>query len=251
MHPVSGAVMVEMTAPRALVCRVTAAALLTVWALAGTAFAAAPRAVAHPFGEPQVAEIDLDSARNDVVVVNWRFGMDDDLTSLANYFGLVAEDRVMLDGAIFYDPVDSRSLEQSAEFDDYLLQHIRMTTTDGDCRGAVVDKSDVQDTGATVEFTCGSPVKRATVAVTMLTDLHPAYATLASGPSGQKFVYAGDNASHAWSFDSAVSETTGTGLKSSAAVQIALMLGTVALVVVTGMTWHRRRARAVTPTGGG
>ncbi|GLX02966.1 hypothetical protein [Microtetraspora sp. NBRC 16547] len=224
--------------PSVVRCLVVALAALGL-----TAFGPTGSAAAHPFGDPQTAEISVIGV--DRVRVHWKVGMVDDLTYLAMYLGLLPDDRVMLDGAVFFDDSDPALLQRSPAFEDYLLEQITVTADAARCAGVVADKSDVLNDGATLEFTCSEPVTEVDVRVSMLTDLNPAYKTLASSPDGQKAVYDGNLTSHSWTLATMAGETEGSDLGRSAAVQMSLVgLGVLALAgAVAGLVWFRRRSR--------
>lgn len=199
-------------------------------------------AQAHPFGDPQTVEVVLAEGNDgEVVQVQWRVGMTDDLSWLALHLGLLPDDRVMLDGAMWYEDGDGDLLADAAEFDSYLLENIKITSGGEACTGKVAIKDDPGTTGATLRFDCSKPVTAAKIKVSMLTDLHPAYKTMATGPGGQRFVYDGESPSQDWTFNPTASGSAGSG--SSAAVQLGGVFGGLALVgVAIGLTRHRRRA---------
>jgi hypothetical protein len=201
----------------------------------------APPARAHPFGDPQT--VDLAAGGDDSVQVRWKVGMADDLTWLAVRLGELPEDRVMLDGAVRYEASDAQALAASPDLDDYLLEHIRVTAGGDACAGSVLNKQNLGVDGVTLAFRCGRPIDRATVSVTMLTDLHPAYRTMASGPNGQRFAYSSDQPSHDWTFNTvAAGSATTSNLGRSATVQMSSVVGIVA-AAGTGIVWLRRRRR--------
>ncbi|GGO73653.1 hypothetical protein GCM10012276_19800 [Nocardioides deserti] len=203
-----------------------------------------PHAAAHPFGDPSVAQVDLEAP--DTVRVTWRFGMSDDLTYLAQWLDLLPPERFMLDGAVFFEPADQDLLATSTAFADYLLEQVSVTTADGACTGTVVDIAHLVDAGVTLDFACPGTVSEAQVELAMLTDMNPAYKTMASGPEGQKQVYDGGQETHVWALAAAGGAGTSTApdLGRSAAVQTGSVLGAVALVsVLGGLVWHRRREK--------
>lgn len=207
---------------------------------------------AHPFGDPQTVEVARDVDDPAVVHVTWKVGAADDLTLLGIHVGVLPEDRVMLDGAIQYDDGDAAVVQQAPEVHSYLLDHVTVSAGGRDCPGEVAASGDLIADGADLVFTCAQPAATATVAVSTLTDLHPAYRTLATGPDGQHQVYGADAPTHEWSLGvtstgstNTTSTTSSTG--SSAALQIGGVLGAVLLVAVAGTLVARQRRRA-TPT---
>lgn len=215
--------------------------------LLGCVVVPAPRAEAHPFGDPSVAEVALSAP--DTVRVTWRFGMSDDLTHLALWLDLLPAERVMLDGAVFFEPADQQLLATAPAFTDYLLEHVAVTTSAGDCSGSVVDIADLVDAGATLDFTCPDVVSEARVDLAVLTDMNPAYTTMASGPAGQKQVYDGEQPSHAWALGSVDGGApTSPELGRSAVLQVGGVLGTVAVGgLLGGLLWYRRGRDASFP----
>jgi len=213
-------------------------ALLTLGVVVGVA---AP-AQAHPFGDPQTVTLRLGAP--DVVRVHWRVGMEDDLTYLAQDLDLLPADRVMLDGAVDHSDADPALLEDSPALDAYLLEHITVSSSGRGCVGSVVDKDDLLDDGVTLDYRCADAVTSADVRVSMLTDLSPAYTTMATGDGGERAVYDGTHPDHTWSLGPA-SEVREARLGASALVQLGTVtLGLLALALVVGLLFLRRRGRA-------
>ena len=77
----------------------------------------------------------------------------------------------------------------------------------------------------------------------LLTDLNPAYKTLATGPSGQRAVYEGRADTHTWTLiGTLLLPETGRGR--SALVPIAAVTGVVLLAAAAGVVVTRRRRAA-------
>jgi LPXTG-motif cell wall-anchored protein len=99
-----------------------------------------------------------------------------------------------------------------------------------------------------VDFACTAASGAAAVTIDMMTDLHPAYRTLATGPEGQHAVYSADAAEHDWrlAVGASSSGTTdaGTGVGRSAAVQLGALLGALAVIATGGWLLRRRRRSA-------
>lgn len=209
------------------------AGLLTVLA----SIALAPPAQAHPFGPPQTVVVD---SHEGAVEVRWRVGGADDLTLLGVSLGVLPQDRVLLDGAAFFEDADALALAAAPEFGDYLLAHIGVSTDGRACPGAATVTDAFVDDGVALTYDCPGDVSTATVTVTTLTDLHPAYRTLATGPAGQRASYAESQPSHEWALDGATADGSGT----SAALQLGAVLGALLLATLAGMAWRRRGRRA-------
>jgi hypothetical protein len=218
--------------------------VLTAVLVSLSGLAAGP-AQAHPFGPPQQVAVDTVDAPG-TVRVRWRVGGTDDLTLLGVSLGVLPRDRVMLDGAVFYEDADAVALAASSKFRDYLLEHIEVVGDGSPCAGEVSATETLAERGAEVRFDCADAVTEAEVSVTTLTDLHPAYRTMATGPDGQRAVYSADDPAHAWSLDG---EPSGDGLASgtSAALQLGAVLGVLLLSVLAGLVWFRRRGRGRSP----
>ncbi|SDK95087.1 hypothetical protein SAMN05428985_107156 [Nocardioides sp. YR527] len=188
-------------------------------------------AYAHPFGAPQTATI---AGTTGAPEVTWRFGATDDIAYLAVQVGALPPDRMTLDGVVLYEPGDEKALARSEAYAEYVLDHIRIEG----CDGSVDASDDLVADGTTVTFDCSSPASATKIEIDMMTDLHPAYQTLASGPNGQKAAYAGTTRSHGWTLDE--SRAAATGL--SALLQIGGTLGGIALLGAGGWWLVRRRS---------
>lgn len=214
-----------------------------LWTALCGALLVAP-AQAHPFGPPQQAAVDLAPGSESTVRVRWRVGGTDDLTLLGISLGLLPESRRMMDGAVFYQDADAAALASSPVFADYLLRHVTVRSAGASCAGTVDDVSGLATSGVTLLFACTSRPERPEVAISLLTDLHPEYRTLATGPQGQRAVYAGGTAAHAWRLEPGAEAAIGAGEAGaagrSAAVQLGAVLGTGALLA-TGVVLGRRR----------
>ncbi|NPC98088.1 hypothetical protein [Nocardioides sp. zg-DK7169] len=173
-------------------------ALLVIGApLAGTAPAAA-----HPFGDPQQLSVEA-SAQG--VEITWR-AAEDDLTSLALRLDVLAGPRayVLRGGAMVpetSDADDARLLAESPRLAGYLLSRLEVGVgEDGvtPCEGALVSAEDLATRGARLAFTCpGTTAPDAvTVRARLLTDLHAAYRTLATGPGGATAVFSAEADTH-------------------------------------------------------
>jgi hypothetical protein len=199
-------------------------ALPALLVLVGVVLGPPAPAQAHPFGDPQTVAIAADPARPDVVRVRWKVGGLDDLTLLGVKLGVLPEDRVFLDGAVFYQDSDEAAIAPSGQFADYLLRQIAVTGDGDECAGTVEPPTDLAKAGVTVDFTCPRAVGKVDVAVKTLLDLHPAYRTLASGPNGQRAVYQADTATHEWKLGPETAPRKWPWLLVAAAVAIGAVL---------------------------
>lgn len=202
-------------------------------------------AQAHPFGEPQSADV---TSLDDGVRVAWK-AAPDDVTMLAIDLGLIDEARTFVfeDGALVPEESEGSDgvvLAEAASFADYLGEHIVVTAGGTPCAGELQPVADVSTEGATVDFDCGGPVTAADVTITMLTDLHASYRTLATGLDDQRHAYSLERTTFTWAFPepgAPAGEVAGDDLGASAAWQ----LGGVGLVVAAlgggGGWWLRRR----------
>lgn len=197
-----------------------------------------PSASAHPFGDPQTIEV---SSQDGDVRLRWRAGGTDDLTALALHLGLLPADRVMLDGAVFHEDGDGDLLGVSPAFADYLLERVRVVARGADCPGELLPVTDLVSAGAVLSFDCGTAVDVVEVEARTLTDLHPAYRSLASGPEGQRAVYDDEHPTHSWTLTGA--PVAGSSAR-SAAVQLGPALGVVLAGGVGGAFYLRRRSRS-------
>ncbi|MEO9325468.1 hypothetical protein ABFT23_18390 [Nocardioides sp. C4-1] len=214
-------------------------------AFAALGLVLAPLASAHPFGDPQTVEVTVDDGD---VRLRWQVGGTDDLTALALALGLLPQDRVYLDGATIYEDGDGDLLAASPRLSEYLLDRVDVRAGGTDCDGELLPVTDLAADGAVLSFACGALADEAVVAVRTLTDLHPDYRTLATGPGGQRAVYDDDNPEHTWSLTG--SPEAGAAAGSSAAVQLGSVAGLVVVGGAAGAFYVRRRGRrAEVPAG--
>jgi hypothetical protein len=206
-------------------------------------------AEAHPLGNPQTLELSLGAP--DIVSVTWRVGAADDISWLALDLGLLPPDRVLLDGALTPEDSDAELLEASPSFDAYLIEHIVVNSAGADCAGTVISTSDIVNDGVVLDYVCSAPVTDARIAVSLLTDLDPAYTTVASTADGQTASYDGQSTVYDWTFDPAAAPS---GAEAAAAPADnwpwPLTLGVVAVIAAPALAgalvWSRRRPRAAT-----
>lgn len=219
------------------VLRCLPAALVGCLAVVALGLVTPSPAAAHPFGDPQT--IDVSSTEDGEIRLRWKAGGTDDLTALAMALGLLPEERVFLDGAVIYEDGDGDLLAASPKFADYLLERIHVTAGRA-CTGEVLAVDDLEADGALLAYDCGPDPASVDVRSDMLTDLHPAYQAMATGPDGQKAVYDGEDRDHAWSLTGGAS---GDDLGRSALVQLGSALGLLVAGGVGAAFYVRRRGR--------
>lgn len=216
-----------------------------------------PAAEAHPFGDPQTAEI---SATADGMRLVWN-ATPDDLAVLAAWIGVTSgagSIAVFEDGV--FAPEESTELPglqlaRAPQLSDYLLERIDVTAAGESCPGEVLPVDDVAATGVRIDFDCGGPVSSADVRIATLTDIDEAYRTLASGPFGQGHAYTSDTGTVAWALTTPGAEGgggAGTAARATNARSAAVQLGGVgvgvAVLAGVGTVVLRRRR---TPAGDG
>lgn len=203
-------------------------------------------ASAHPFGEPQTVTI---APTADGVRVEWR-AEPDDVTALAAYLGVVGGSHVMTfeDGAYVPEgssvPAGVRLAEEAAVLEDYLLTQVDVVADGTACAGGLEPVADVEVSGAALSFDCGGPVGAVDVGVATLVDLDDRYRILATGPEGQRHVYAAGSDTTSWVLgdDPGTSSTAAASSpERSAAVQLGSILGAVALGAAGVVVLRRRR----------
>jgi len=191
-------------------------------------------AQAHPFGEPLTATISSATA-GDGVRVTWRPGAPDDFVFLAAGLGVSDSDPAG-DIGLMAVKRDADLLAASPAFARYVVDNISVSDGSGRCRGELAPLEHLIGDGVTVDFTCPHLTGAVDLSVTMMTDLHPAYRTLTTGPRGQRFVYGVDQPGHRW-------DLTGSATSSDPARSAAVQLGSVAGVLAAlgaGVVWWRR-----------
>lgn len=208
-------------------------------------------AQAHPFGDPQTAEI---HAEGNTVHIRWQ-AAPDDLSTLAIELRVVESGRTFVyqDGALVpeeSDPTDIDALVAAPETVDYLLEHIRVSAGGQDCAGSAGSLDGLGVDGAELAFACAAPVTAATVEISTLTDLHEAYRTLATGPDSQGHIYTLDAGTADWTFDpTAAPAGDRAGLGRSALVQLSAVVAAVAAAAAVVTLLVRRRKPAPAPAG--
>ncbi len=108
------------------------------------------------------------------------------------------------------------------------------------CAGTVLPVESLVGDGVSLDFDCPPATDAVEVDVSLMTDLHPAYETLASGPWGQRFVYTADATAHRWSF---VEADVTDDLGRSALIQLGAVGAALAVLGAAATLVVRRRSR--------
>jgi hypothetical protein len=87
-------------------------------------------------------------------VVRWKVGGVDDLNLLGVALGPLPQDRVALDGAVFFRESDATAIGPSDRFAAYLLKQIMVASGGRACAGSIAPPTDLAKTGVTIDYTC-------------------------------------------------------------------------------------------------
>lgn len=152
-------------------------ALLTMLVAAVGVMTAVP-ALAHPFGPPLAAEVE---GGNYVVNLKW-MAADDDWLALARHVGVFEETPEEMDG----EPLSgAQRIAMSEGVSEYVLDAVTVTQVGNECGGEVVYfEEDFPESGIILQFSCEDMVYEVDIEMNMLTDLHPAYRTIATAATG-------------------------------------------------------------------
>jgi hypothetical protein len=202
--------------------------LLLVSLLAAAALgAAATPALAHPFGPPLRVELE---GLNYVVNLRWA-AEHDDWVALARHTGAFEEVPSVVDGV---ELSGAERIARSVRLQAYLLERIVVTQYEMSCPGEVVHvHGDLVTGGIILQFVCEEPVYEVHVEVGVLTDVHPAYRTVATsaigGVPGQA-LYTETDRVHRWDFYAAAGASPRTfGAQTVAALTGAALLAIAAV----------------------
>jgi len=198
---------------------------------------------AHPFGDPESADISLTDS--DTVRVHWKAGMVDDYTYLAEAIGALPDARETLDGAITPEVGDPFLVEHAAAFPAYLLEHITVRAGGRPCRGRVLPIDSLAAHGVDLDFTCTTTVASASIGITMLADLSSLYTTIATGPGGTQQVYTGTERTHEWSFAGARTATAKRHTHAASTALLPYLGGALALIDLALVVFLVRRRRRI------
>jgi hypothetical protein len=150
--------------------------LLTILVL--TSLSVTGTASAHPFGPPLEAELE---GIHYHVNLRWT-AADDDWLALARHVGAFDEVPETLDGEQLSG---TQRIGRSQRVADYALDRIAVTQYDQTCPGEVVHlDDDLRTEGIILQFSCEEQVYEVDIRMEMLTDIHPAYRTVATSVSG-------------------------------------------------------------------
>lgn len=222
------------------VIRRTRAALVVVALACVLPLLGAGPARAHPFGDPQTLEV---SAEGSTVRARWR-AAGDDLTALALALRVLKTKRtyVYRDGALVpeeSDESDAVTLSKSPKLGEYLVKNVRVKSGGTECPGRLVSAAKLAEDGALLEFDCPAAVESAEITVRTLTDLHPAYRTLASSAGGERHTYGESAPAHTWALDGSAASARAGGT----VVRLGVPIGVV-VAAAGGFAWFRRRRRS-------
>lgn len=172
---------------------------LTAVATTAVSGAMAAPAAAHSLGPPQTLHL---SAAGSQVSIRWQAAIDD-LVALGLETGVLGEARTFIydDGKLVTeesDPGDVALLAGAPELRDYLLDHIVVRQGKAVCPGEVATTEQLGTDGVRLRYECAEQVGTVTVEASTLTDVHPAYRTLASTNRGQRAVYTQETVRHEW-----------------------------------------------------
>lgn len=210
------------------------AAVWTSWAVP---------AAAHPFGPPPVAEV---VAEAHDVTVRWTAAVDDYAALgvaagvLDDTYGTGVADPAPDDVGDRLGPAARREVEGSADVRQHVTDRVRVVQHGQACPVAAVDVAQLFVRGATVRVTCPEPVETVDVTLMLLSDVHPAYRTVAvaGGPAiPARTMYTADRSTVRWDFGAA-----GTAAPTTMAL---LRFGVVGALLAAGvgvLVWRRRGA---------
>ncbi|WP_193608290.1 hypothetical protein [Nocardioides lijunqiniae] len=200
-------------------------------------------AQAHPFGPPQTVSIELAEDAG-VVRVHWQPGAPDDYSYLAAGVGLTDADESQGAGGLIAVKRDADALTSSPLLARYLTRHVVVREATGAaCAPTVLPVEHLVSDGVRLEFRCAGPLDDVDVRVSLLTDLHPAYQTMATGPHGQRFAYSATKTEHRWSTSP---EKADDALAESAALQLSgVLAGLAAVGGAAALVVRRSRRRTV------
>lgn len=222
------------------------AALATTTSLAG-----ASPAAAHPLGPPQTLHLAAQGSRVDLT---WHAAVDD-LVALGLEIGVLGEARTFVyDQGVLVaeesDPSEAALLAEAPELRDYLLSHIVVRQNGTVCTGRVIVTDRLVEDGARLRYDCPDPIDTIVVETSTLTDVHPAYRTLATSVDAQRAVYTADHREQAWDLSNGAEG--GSAFRADALpLSAAGVAAVLAAVLAAGAAWRRRHRRGGQRTAGG
>lgn len=194
-------------------------------------------ASAHPFGPPPQATV---SSEGSTVTVVWS-AEPDDLFNLGQATGALAGRQVFVfDGNEPVDPgggaasIDEQ-LSTAPEIRDYLGANIEVRQDATGCALGAVDIREVNDTGARLTYDCRRPVDLVELEITALTDLDPAYRTVATGTNGARTLHTAAEPVQTLALAGGRGATSGPPLP--------VLVGALGvLAALAALVWRRRRS---------
>ena len=216
--------------------------LLVVLSLAAALVWLGDPATAHPFGQPPQAVV---TAEGRDVTVRWQ-APPDDTRALGAAVGALPEGGTSVfefddeGNAVQRDGADEAGFGDSPALREYLREHIDVSQEGSPCPVEDVRAGDMLAQGATLTFTCPEIVSEAELAVTMLTDVHPAYRTVSYvGDASRGVLHTRDDPAQTLDFD-------GGGSGTPLVVPVAATVGVLVVgLLVAGL--RRRRSRVGGP----
>jgi ABC-type nickel/cobalt efflux system permease component RcnA len=178
-----------------------AVVMVCLFVLAGVG---AGSAYAHPFGDPQTVRITADGAH---VTTIWSAPADD-VVLLGGVLGALPGRREIVfdaDPGGVPEPVSSSDAELIASSPDvhaYIEERL-VVRQDGQPCQPEVSLQDLAGEGAQVVFTCPRRVTTVDIEITLLTDLHPGYRTVALSQGASepgRTLYTAQSTVHSWTF---------------------------------------------------
>lgn len=219
-----------------------ATGMLTACVLAG----GAGTATAHPFGPPQVAQL---TAKGSELTVTWS-ASNDDLFALRLHLEAVPESTTFVyqDGvAVPDDSVgEDAAFASLPEVESYFSEHVQVAQDGVACPGRPSEVAPGGNGDISLVFDCRKTVQQVDVTISTLTDVHPAYRTVARADSPadpDQQLYTDTTTSHRWTFGSAAQIGSATPEASRGRSDLGLAAG-VTMALITGLAlsiWSRAR----------
>lgn len=222
--------------------------VLAVLCLMLVVLPAAP-ASAHPFGPPLTARLSVDGT---AMSVRWS-AEEDDWVALGRHVGAFAETPMGVDGV---ELTGLERLQRSERLRAYLLDQMIVSQDGVACAASVDDLATLRQTGMTLRFRCPAEITVVDVQLSALTDVHEAYRTVATGPSGaepSQVLYTAAQPVVSWDLSAAeqgVEAPTALPRRRFTPIVVLLVVAAAGLLVVA-LRGGSRRSPGAPPPGGG